>query len=256
LGKVEPIKKEDLYRVHDKHHVDQIFALRRDNGFGNCDPRVPESRLWVAGSLLAASRHAMRYPAAPVLSPTSGHHHACWDEAAGFCPFNGLMVVAAILQEENPTFKMAILDLDQHEGDGTENIMKHRPDLNVLHFTSGQSFHGDNPQEESLDFQFWLKSAIDEINAYQPDLVIAQLAADPWVDDPLGGYLTIEQLIQRDQAVFTGIRAPLAWCLAGGYSRSPDNSIFEDPVLRIHRNTLIESDKSVKVRETFFKESS
>jgi acetoin utilization deacetylase AcuC-like enzyme len=258
LGKVEPVTKEDLCLVHKPSYISGLFALREPNGFGNCDPRVPESVLWTVGSLLSASRHAMKYPVTPVCSPSSGYHHADYDSAGGYCTANGLIVVAAKLIEENPFIKIGIIDADAHYADGSFSLLKRHQRIGqqVLHFTSGQHFHGDDALE-ALDFQAWLHSVIKEMNAYQPDLVLYQAGADAWMEDPLqSGYLTEAQLIQRDRDVFQGIRAPIVWNLAGGYARSPDNSIFTDPVLRIHRSTLIESDKSVKVRETFFESKS
>jgi acetoin utilization deacetylase AcuC-like enzyme len=260
LGKVEPVTYEDLCLVHAQRYVDGVHAGTILNGFENNDTRVAASCSWTIGALLAASRHAIKYPAIPACAPVSGFHHSGVDFGGGFCTFNGLMVVAAKLISEAPdrAFKVAILDLDMHTGDGTEDILRHANDFGgkVLHLTAGRHFYGDNPHTEGIAFQDWLQESIDEINAFQPDLVIAQLAADPHVHDPLGGYLTTAQLIQRDRAVFTGVKAPISWVLAGGYQRPKDGTIFTDPVLRIHRNTLIESDKSVKVRETFFESQS
>jgi acetoin utilization deacetylase AcuC-like enzyme len=66
-------------------------------------------------------------------------------------------------------------------------------------------------------------------------VILYQAGADPHVDDPLGGWLTTEQLAQRDRIVFETARAmqvPIAWNLAGGYQRPLRN------VLDIHDNTL------------------
>ena len=62
-----------------------------------------------------------------------------------------------------------------------------------------------------------------------------QAGADPHVDDPLGGWLTTEQLAERDHIVFESARdlgIPVAWNLAGGYQ----NPLRK--VLDIHDNTL------------------
>lgn len=51
------------------------------------------------------------------------------------------------------------------------------------------------------------------------DVVLYQAGADPHVDDPQGGYLTTEQLAERDFMVFCECRQrglPIAWNLAGG----------------------------------------
>lgn len=240
LGRVVPVTREDLCLVHRKDHVDGIFNLTHPNGFENLDPRVPESCLWTIGSLLAAARRAIQSPAIPACSPTSG-----------FCTFNGLLVVAAKLINEAPdrAFKVAILDCDMHHC--TDDILDHTNDFGqkVLHLTAGRHFLGDEPQTEALEFQAWLHESIDEINAFQPDLVLYQAGADPHIKDPLGGFLDNSGLIKRDKAVFRGILAPIVWCLTGGYMPKV-NGI--DPVLEIHRNTLLESDASIPFREVLF----
>jgi len=54
------------------------------------------------------------------------------------------------------------------------------------------------------------------------DLLLYQAGADPQVDDPLAGWLTSEQLRERDRIVFehcAGRVLPIAWNLAGGYQK-------------------------------------
>ena len=169
------------------------------------------------------------------------------------------MVVAAILISENPDLRIGIIDADAHEGNGTNDILLQFPTLDkqVLHFTAGQHFHGDNPLEEALEFQAWLHSAIAETNAFQPDLVLYQAGADSHVDDDLrGGYLTSQQMQQRDRAVFRGIKAPLVFDLAGGYQKPTDGTIFTDPVLQLHRTTITEANVSVAHRIELLKDAS
>ena len=71
------------------------------------------------------------------------------------------------------------------------------------------------------------------------DVLLYQAGADPHIDDPLGGWLTTDQLFRRDRLVFKSAQAlgiPIAWNLAGGYQRDADGGI--EPVLAIHRNTM------------------
>ncbi len=155
------------------------------------------------------------------------------------------MVVAAKLLSENPDLKIGILDCDMHYGDGTADILKQRPELakSILHITQGKHFYGDRPEVEALEFEFWLDHSIHELNEFGCDLVLYQAGADPHIKDPLGGFLTNEQLQQRDRNVFTKVRAPIAWCLAGGYQENKGGNFTEDPVLRIHYNTILEAQK-------------
>ena len=69
------------------------------------------------------------------------------------------------------------------------------------------------------------------------DIVLYQAGADPHIDDPLGGFLTTEQLRIRDQRLFEGLKQrgiPIAWVLAGGYQKPLEK------VLEIHDNTYRE----------------
>ncbi len=250
LHPVTAITREDLYRVHDRAFVDGVFAGTELNGFENYDTRVPEACLWIIGSLLVASKHAMANPPTPACSPTSGYHHATHRESGGYCTFNGLMVVAAELIAENSKVKIGILDCDQHFGNGTENILKHYPLLakRVIHRTAGQYFPGDDSETEALEFQAWLHHSIAEINAFDCDLVLYQAGADAHINDPMGGFLDDAGLALRDRTVFNTIKAPIAWCLAGGYQANKCGSLATDPVLRIHHNTLLESNASLKNR--------
>jgi len=254
---VTPITREEMYLVHSRSYIDGLFALTERNGFNNYDPRIPNSCLWTVGSLLSAARWAMENPHTPSCSPVSGFHHASFQEGSGFCSVNGLMIVAAKLLSENPGLRIGVIDADAHYADGTIDILQHFPSLDkqVLHFTAGQYFHGDNPREDALEFQAWLRSAIAETNAFQPDLVLYQAGADSHIDDDLnGGYLTTKQMQQRDRAVFRGVKAPLVFDLAGGYQKPTDGTIFTDPVLQLHRTTLRESDTSIAHRIELLKE--
>ena len=59
------------------------------------------------------------------------------------------------------------------------------------------------------------------------------------MNDPLGGWMTDEQLAERDRIVFevaATIGVPVAWNLAGGYQKTADGGI--EPVLAIHRRTM------------------
>lgn len=250
LGPVIPVTQDDLYRVHSSDYVDAVFAGREPNGFGNYDLRVPEACLWTIGSLLAAARWALQYPLVPACSPSSGFHHAGFNEGGGYCTFNGLMVVAAMLLAENPALRIGILDCDFHYGDGSADILSKKPELaeHVIHCSSGQHFHGDSA-DEADEFFLWLEESINEINTFGCDIVLYQAGADMHIQDPLGGLLDDAQMRQRDRSVFRKIKSGISWTLAGGYRSGAD--IFSDPVLQTHRNTLQESSGSHQARRAW-----
>ena len=249
---VVPVTREDLLLAHSPEYVDGVFAGTVMNGFDNFDPRVPEACLWGIGSLLDASKHAMGYPAIPACSASSGYHHACYSEGGGYCTFNGLMVVAAKLIAENPKCKVAILDLDMHYGQGTASILLQFPALykQIHHHSNGEHWYGN---EDPAEWFIWLQECIDGINAFKPDLVLYQAGADMHILDPLGGLLNDSEMEQRDRSVFRKIRAPVAWCLAGGYRGGAD--LYTDATLQTHRATLMESKSSVAHRIELLKDT-
>lgn len=232
----EPVAREQIRLAHDGTFVDGVLDLRIPNGFGNRDAGVAASLPYTSGSLLAACRHALA-TGTHACSPTSGFHHAEHGSAQGYCTFNGLMVAALVLHAEGLVGKLAILDLDMHYGNGTDDIVAELGIDWIVHYTQGKNFHARSQVGSGAERYFaWLRKAIDACQ--KADLVIYQAGADPHIHDPLGGLLTGQELAIRDHLVFESFKGkPLAWNLAGGYQRDPDGGI--EPVLKIHRGTAI-----------------
>ena len=231
-----PVTPAQLCLVHDRRHVEDILACRALNGFRTRSPRVAASLPYTSGAMLAAARHALESGAAAV-APVSGFHHAGHASAHGFCTFNGLMVTACVLREEGLVRRVGILDCDMHEGDGTDDIIeKVGAGGWVRHFTAGAEYHSPG---QAAGFLARLPRVVESMRGC--DLVLYQAGADPHVDDPLGGFLTTEELRTRDAIVFRGLSKlgiPVAWNLAGGYQTEADGSI--PVILEIHANTALE----------------
>ncbi|MEW6282860.1 MAG: hypothetical protein AB1758_29885 [Candidatus Eremiobacterota bacterium] len=227
----EPASREDLCRAHDPAYVDGVLSCRIDNGFGNRLPEVADSLPYTSGSLLAAARAALAARAV-TCSPTSGFHHAGYDFGEDYCTFNGLMVTALALRAEGLLGRVAVLDCDFHFGNGTEDIVD-RLECREWCLTSGERFV---PARDGEAYLRLLDGFLDELLTFRPDLILYQAGADAHMDDPLGGVLTSDQLLRRDQTVFARLAGlPLAWNLAGGYQRDPDGGISR--VLDLHLAT-------------------
>ena len=229
----EPVSADTLKLAHDARFVDDVLGLRLDNGFGNTSPQVAKSLPYTSGAMLAAAQEAVINKTVAV-APVSGFHHAGYASAEGYCTFNGLMVTAMALREEGFARRVGILDLDQHYGNGTDDIIERLGLGFIEHFTAGNRYRQVSQAEPFLSA---LPQVVERFEGC--DVLLYQAGADPHVDDPLGGWLTTEQLERRDRFVFetaARIRLPVAWNLAGGYQRTSTGSI--EPVLRIHRNTM------------------
>ena len=230
----QPVSVEQFALAHDRAFVEGVLSGEINNGFGNTLPGVAASLPYTSGVMLSAARAALANQRGAI-APCSGFHHAGYDFAGGFCTFNGLMVTAAVLLAEGQVRKIGILDCDQHWGNGTQDIIDrlHLGDR-VVHYTPCSVFGKPQRAEAFLAMLPQLLTTFADC-----DLVLYQAGADPHIDDPLGGWLTTEQLYRRDARVFDNLRKmciPVAWNLAGGYQRDVAGSIR--PVLTIHDNTL------------------
>lgn len=232
---IEPIPatREQFTQAHASDFVDDVLELRRNNGFGNRSADVAASLPYTSGAMLSAARAALANRRVAV-APVSGFHHACYDTGGGYCTFNGLMVTACSLHAEGLVSRIGILDFDQHYGNGTDDIIETLKIDWVEHITAGAHWHQPSEARRFLN-------AIPDMVAQMSgcDVILYQAGADPHIDDPLGGWLTTEQLFERDRRVFAAAiewKVPVAWNLAGGYQRTADGGI--EPVLEIHRNTM------------------
>lgn len=223
-----PLSREQLALAHQRRYIDGVLDLEIRNGFGGRDASVAASLPWTTGSLLAAARSALSTGTVAV-SPTSGFHHAGYCTSGGFCTFNGLMIAALALRSEGLVRKVAILDCDEHYGDGTDEIIDRLALRDfVRHVTAERGY----PRDPAA----FLRMLPELVASFADcDLVLYQAGADPHVDDPLGGWLTTKELYERDFRVFAAARShclPIAWNLAGGYQEPIEK------VLEIHDNTL------------------
>jgi acetoin utilization deacetylase AcuC-like enzyme len=238
----EPITRADLLLAHDADYVDGVLAGRLATGFRVASAEIARSTLYTIGSLLAAARAARQSDGGITCSPTSGFHHAGWNAGGGFCTFNGLIVAARRMLADGDARRVAILDLDMHYGNGTDEILEQLGSDGIAHFTAGSTYHR---REDAAPFLRRLPEIVAQLcagAAQRADVLLYQAGADPHVSDPLGGWLTSAQLRERDAIVFEtclGLGVPVAWNLAGGYQRGADGGI--GPVLAIHRATMEEA---------------
>lgn len=234
----DPLTRSEIAVAHDRQMVDDVLDLKIPNGFGNKSAAVAASLPYTSGSMRAAVHAAMENGIGAV-SPTSGFHHAGYDFNGGFCTFNGLMIAAIPLLMNG--WKVGILDLDMHWGNGTDDIISRAV------FNTKRIPHYHQSSTAVFGVEDWLHNLPSIVAAHfgKCDVVLYQAGADQHVDDPLGGWLTTEQLFERDRIVFNTLRElriPCAWNLAGGY---------QDPlskVIEIHSNTMR------AFSESFFKE--
>lgn len=242
---------QDLLRVHTPLYVQRVVTgeLRpreiRELGFPWSPQLVERSRRSVGGTM-AAARAALDEGVAGNLA--GGTHHAFPHRPEGFCVFNDAAVAARAMQAEGRVKRVAILDLDVHQGNGTARIFRNDPSVFTVSVHGASNFpfrkeesDVDLPLPDGADDRTYLAAVEEALEAVQgggrPDLVIYLAGADPYEGDRLGRLaVTRKALAQRDTRVFQSLGArgtPVAVVMAGGYAEEVDD------VVEIHFNTLL-----------------
>jgi acetoin utilization deacetylase AcuC-like enzyme len=139
-----PAADELLLTAHDANYVAGIFTGKIPNGFGSTSRAIADSLRYTVGSMVAATRHVLEAASTSTfrvgVSPTSGFHHAEYDCGNGFCTFNGLMIAAIKARALGLAKRILILDMDQHYGNGTDDIIRKRAIGYVDHITAGKPY--------------------------------------------------------------------------------------------------------------------
>jgi acetoin utilization deacetylase AcuC-like enzyme len=234
--------------AHDAIYVEQFLEVRlppaamRRIGLPWSEAMVRRALASVGGTLSAA-RDALEYGWGGTLS--GGTHHAFHAAGAGFCVFNDVAVAIQSLRKEGLVRRVAVVDLDVHQGDGTAEIFADDQDVFTLSL-HGQSNFPFRKQVSSLDvglpdktedaeYLRQLDLALPKALASQPDIIFYQAGVDPLYADVLGRLsLSFEGLKERDRRAMQVARdldIPLVLTAGGGYSRPVELSV------QAHANT-------------------
>lgn len=243
-------RDEELLRAHDADYLARVVhgalepAEVRRIGFPWSPEMVERSRR-SAGATVAAARTALAEGCGVNLA--GGTHHAFRGRGEGYCVFNDAAVAARAMQAEGRVERVAVIDCDVHQGNGTASILS--GDDSVFTF----SIHGAKNfpfRKEASDLDIELpdgtadeaylealeRGMAETLARVRPELAIYLAGADPWRDDRLGRLALSKQgLRERDRLVLGTLRArgiPAAVCMAGGYGR-----VIEDTV-DIHYQTV------------------
>jgi acetoin utilization deacetylase AcuC-like enzyme len=226
----------ELCRAHDPAYVARVsrgdLSVQeiRIVGFPWSAQMIERSRR-SAGATMAACRAALRDGVSVNLA--GGTHHAKRASGAGYCVFNDAAVATRMLQSECGIGRVAIVDLDVHQGDGTAEILGGDDSVFTLSLHGDHNFpfrkemsHLDVALPDGTADDAYLAALDDALvtmnRRFDPQFVIYLAGADPFEGDRLGRLkLTKRGLAERDRRIFDLCRArglPLAVTMAGGYA--------------------------------------
>jgi acetoin utilization deacetylase AcuC-like enzyme len=239
-----------LQLAHDTDYVRRVVAgaltadEQRAIGFPWSPLMVERSRRSVGATLAACAAAAADGVA---VNLAGGTHHAHRDRGQGYCVFNDLAIAAKALCRENDRARVAIIDLDVHQGDGTAAIHGGSDRIFTLSLHGSYNYparkvdgHLDVGLPDGTGDQAYLEALDEAIAAmcarFAPSFVLFLAGADPHEGDRLGRLrLTFDGLRARDARVFdlaARLRAPIAVTMGGGYGHDIAATV------QVHLNTV------------------
>ncbi|MBM3884325.1 MAG: histone deacetylase [Gemmatimonadetes bacterium] len=239
----------DATRTHEPAYLERLLAgtmpaaEQRTLGFP-WSPGLVERSLRASAGTLEAARHALDHGIAMNLA--GGTHHAFATHGEGFCVLNDVVIALRALRAEGRIGRVAVIDLDVHQGNGTHALCADDPDTYTFSMHGGRNYPF-RKVPGSLDIELEdgtgdavylerLAEALPRVLAdARPDLVFYLAGADPHEGDSLGRLrLTFDGLLRRDAMVLEAARAvgvPVTIAIAGGYGRDIRDTV------QVHLNT-------------------
>lgn len=167
-------------------------------------------------------------------------HHAALDYYGGYCFLNNGGIAAQSLLDAGAE-RVAILDVDYHHGNGTQDLFQYRNDVLVI------SIHGDpawsypwftgyreeqgvdegagwtinHPLQDGItwsEYEPVLSSALKEVENRNCQYLIVPLGVDTYIDDPISGFRLTTADFHEMGRVIARAGFPTLFVMEGGYA--------------------------------------
>jgi acetoin utilization deacetylase AcuC-like enzyme len=246
LGSVDApeVTQEQLLRAHTAGHLAMIETMMPQEGYERLDPDTVIS----PGTLNAAKRAAGAAVEAVNLVMSGKFenafccvrppgHHAEHNRSIGFCIYNNIAVGVKHALEEHALTRVAVLDFDVHQGNGTEDILI--GDDRVLYCSIFQHpffpytrLPENSEQVISIPLDATAKSAefraaitdhwLPALEQFQPEMIFVSAGFDAHRDDDMS-YVSLtdadfrwvtEEIVRMAKATASG---RIVSTLEGGY---------------------------------------
>lgn len=166
-------------------------------------------------------------------------HHAGFDLYGGYCFLNNAAIAAQFMLDQGVN-KVAILDIDFHHGNGTQDIFYQRGDVLFAslhgdprdafpHFLGYADETGEGPgagttinypMKPGTGFVEWranLADAIDRIGNFAPDAMVISLGVDTFENDPISFFKLKSEDYLTTGADIASLKLPTLFVMEGGY---------------------------------------
>jgi acetoin utilization deacetylase AcuC-like enzyme len=168
-------------------------------------------------------------------------HHASTDVYCGYCFFNNAAVAAQWFRD-NGAARVAVLDIDYHHGNGTQEIFYSRDDVLFVSLHAdpnveypyylgyaeergagaGEGFNLNLPMPFGTIWDRYreaLDAALARIRDYGADAVVLSFGADTFQEDPISQFkLNSDDFTRMGEILGRGLGVPTLTVMEGGYA--------------------------------------
>ncbi len=169
-------------------------------------------------------------------------HHAGINMYGGYCFMNNAAIAAQGFLNDGAR-RVALLDVDFHHGNGSQDIFYQRNDVLYLslhgqpedafpHFlgytdetgeSAGEGFNVNYPMPPGTEFDVWftaMNDACRRIQEYSPDALVVSLGVDTFKDDPISFFKLASEDFTRYGETLGRLNIPTLFVMEGGYAVS------------------------------------
>ncbi len=213
IGKPAPVYPDTFALRFSSHKPSSLLGLKGYYGFDIFTPVAEgtwQAAYWSAQCALTASELVLKGEQVVYAACRPSGHHAGKDYYGGFCYLNNAAIAAQYLHDKTRR-KVAILDIDFHHGNGTQDIfysdpqtlfcsLHGDPEFAFPYYTGradehgigcGEGFNYNWPLPKGTSDALYLSildKALTVIQDYHPGYLILSAGFDTGFGDPYGGF--------------------------------------------------------------------
>jgi acetoin utilization protein AcuC len=201
-----PATREELAAVHTSGYIAELLDEHRCDEWVGPRPDLAELAALFAGGTLVALDALLAGETRTAVHLPGAKHHAQADHSSGFCVLADFAMAARLAAQRG--LRVAILDVDAHHGDGTENLTSDLDAVCTVSIHQAGIFPGTGLTSDpdrlvhniplpagsgDVDLLVEVQDAIRLMRRIEPDLILLAAGADGHRDDPLSalGYTVV-----------------------------------------------------------------
>ena len=220
----------DVGRLHEPKHFERVVSGQFDDADTPFFPDIGKiATISLSGALSAAESASAGTPAFSLMRPPG--HHAGRSRVSGFCYFNNVALACARERELKRAERVAVLDIDVHHGDGTEELLAGKPDYLFISLHQSPLYPGSGlrssgnivnvPLLEGTSETPYLKELereLERILAFKPDLLAVSAGFDTYKEDPIAGLKLEKKSYRALGKMIADTKLKRFAALEGGYA--------------------------------------